>query len=249
LSTGAVEAAPGEERAADFWARHLGLPRAAWERGRVRVVEHAALAGYRGAWLFVRGGCGVVSVPPAWARSVGDVARALEPAALLAEPTARLLFADAVERTVGPAWWGRLDRRAFRPAPHPGVRPLGAADRDAVAAFARAADPQEWVSANVDPSSGPLWGVYEGGALRGLASLRRLEPDVVDPGVITLPPARGRGLGAALVSAAVAQPLASGALVLFQTLAANAPARALAGRLGFCADAAHLAVRLSRGEP
>jgi predicted GNAT family acetyltransferase len=62
--------------------------------------------------------------------------------------------------------------------------------------------------------------------------------------VITDPEARGRGHATRVVCALVERALAADRLVLYQTLLANAPAVAVARRLGFEAYATLLAVRL-----
>jgi len=83
-----------------------------------------------------------------------------------------------------------------------------------------------------------------------VARYRPAWEEAVSIGVVTHPAYRGRGYGRAVVSAATAQALEAGFIVLYQTLLANAPSANapsvdLATGLGYQPYATHLAVRLT----
>jgi predicted GNAT family acetyltransferase len=67
-------------------------------------------------------------------------------------------------------------------------------------------------------------------------------------GVVTHPAYRRRGYGRVVVSAATAEGLTAGFVVLYQTLLGNAPSVALATGLGYQRYATHLAVQLTSEE-
>lgn len=67
--------------------------------------------------------------------------------------------------------------------------------------------------------------------------------------MLTHPEFRGRGCGAAVVRAVVADALSVGKLLLYQTLEANHAAVRLAFSLGYERFASHVAVRLKSEAP
>jgi hypothetical protein len=224
------------------------LPVKLYEPG-VEVVAHAGLRDYAGAWFFVRGASAIVSTPPAWIDRVRSALVGVEAEQLLVHEVARRPFGASVDLVVGPAFQGWLPPARFRPtATAAEVRLVTAADREAVAALRAECATAEWEHSGIDLGAPDLWGVFNGGELTSLAQARRRAPRAVDPCAITRPSARRSGCAAHAVSAAIGDALASGTVVLFQTLLDNRPALALARRLGFEPYATSLAVRLAVGD-
>ena len=229
------------DRARAHWAAHFGLPEAAFDAPGVHVTAHVGLRGYRGVWAFRRGDTWVVSAPP----ECVDALRG-EPldAARLHDRDALRTWLGAPDATViGPAWWGRLEPARFRPIENAAVHRV---DPNAPALDAFRTDiGADWGASGIDPDAMAMFGAHEGDMLVALAACRLRVHGASDPCIVTHPDWRGRGLGTAATSAACAHLLREGHLVLYQTLAANAPAVAVARRLGFRDDATHLAVRLA----
>lgn len=230
-------------RATSWWAGFFGVSPEVFLGDETHFVPHAALGGWDGVWVFRRGEATVVSTPPACLARVtellGDVPdeRILD-RALLGE---RLARPDPA--VIGPAWWGRLDADGYRPVRDGRVRVLGDADAAAIARF-RDACGAEWDTSSIDPAGMRLYGAFEGDEISAIAGWRARDRDAGDPCLLTTPARRGAGLGAAVASAACGEALAREELVLYQTLASNTRALALARRLGFVQDAAHVAVRM-----
>ncbi len=222
-----------------FWASFFGLSLVEFVKPGLSIVPHARLHGYSGAWLFRRDSSLIVSTPPAW---VAPLRAALNTASAVTDLELMALFGGAVERTIGPAYQGHLEPRAFRPAGLP-VRLLSA-DDDALSDLAAACETTEWEHSAIHAGGAPIFGCFVGGRLVAVSNYRMEARDAALPGVIVHPHARGRGYGKAVLSAASEHALESGFLVLYQTLLSNKPAVAAAESLGYRQYAVHLAVRL-----
>jgi GNAT superfamily N-acetyltransferase len=226
-----------------FWSAFLGVSAAALREPGVTLAPHAQLSGWNGVWLWARGRSLVVSAPAEWIE-VLEPRSAAAPRALGGDPEAlRSLFGERMGAVIGPSYHGVLEAAHFSPVRRGEVRPLAAADAAALASLREACDPAEWEHGNLE-HAGRRFGAFCEGELVAAAALRPWPGGARDPGVVTHPRHRGRGHGAAAVSAAVEEALAEGQLVVYQTLRANRPAVALARRLGFADFASHLAVRL-----
>lgn len=226
----------------EFWAGYLGVDPVDWDTAGVSVRPHVGLRGYRGFWCFRRSRRIVVSAPAAWVPRLGElVAGRAEDELMQAAFWARALAHD-FDRAVGPAFQGCLDPARFAHRPNASVRAVGDADGPALEAL-RAACP-DW---NL-PAEAEHWrhAYVEGGRITALAGYRSWSNDAGDPCVITHPDARSGGRGVAVTSQVVAEALAAGKLLLYQTLESNEPAVRIARALGFERYASHLAVRLLR---
>jgi len=232
------------ERIDAYWSRFLGVPEAALRCLGVTVTAHAALGDYRGVWLFVRGECGVVSAPPEWVEPFAREYASTPADALLDAERARRVLGPFAGTAVGPSFQGWLPPEALRAVPEDGVCRIADGGVELVASLRAACAPQEWEHGGVGDGAGELWASFAGRELAALGRMRARDGDAVDPCVIAHPAHRGRGHALRLVGAMVRDALASGRLVLYQTLLANAPALSVARRLGFEPYATLLAVRL-----
>lgn len=230
----------------EFWADFLGVDAADWMVPGSSVRPHVGLRHYRGFWCFRRNQRTIVSAPASWVpRLIGVVAGCSGDDLMLPTFWARALPAD-IERAVGPAFQGCLEPAKFKHKPNVSVRPICAADGVAVEAF-RGACGADW---NM-PGNAELFrhASFEEGGITALAAYRSWSDSAGDPCVITRPDARSLGLGAAVASAVVAEAMANGKLLLYQTLESNEAAVRLALSLGYERYANHLAVRLTRDFP
>jgi predicted GNAT family acetyltransferase len=90
----------------------------------------------------------------------------------------------------------------------------------------------------------PIFAVERAGELLAAASAPDDGSGVASVGVITHPAWRGRGYGAAVVSALTADRLAAGVILHYQTLRANTASVAIASALGYHDLATALGIRL-----
>jgi GNAT superfamily N-acetyltransferase len=224
-----------------YWSRFLGVPSDALRTPGVRVAPHAGLAGWRGAWLFVRDESAVISAPPERLAALRESTAGWPRSRLLERESAASLLGVAPESVVGPSFQGWLAAERFAGEAR-SARRLTAADRPALRALREACSALDWEHAGIAEAT-ELFGAFEGRELVA-AGLRDRGAGACDPGVVTHPAHRGRGHGLAAVSVGVAEALGRGQVVLYQTLLENRPALRIAERLGFERYATLLAVRL-----
>lgn len=225
-----------------YWSGFLGVAPGALEEPGVRVVPHAVLAGYHGVWFFVRGDSAVVSVPAARVEEVRRRVAGRAPGSLLEPEVAGEVLGGEGARVIGPSYQGWLPAGGLRFEGSSRVRRgVGAAELED---FREACGEADWGAGGVDPAKGEAWGAWDEGELLAVGQMRARPEGPVDPGVVTLSAARGKGLGRDLVGAMSAAAQEEGRLVLYQTLLGNRAAVALAEGLGFGEYARLLAVRL-----
>jgi GNAT superfamily N-acetyltransferase len=227
------------------WAAFFGLSPPAFLRPGIQVVDHHQLSDYQGVWLFRHHASLCLSVPPGWVEGVQAAVRAHTVESLFSEAGIRALLGPRIERIIGPAYQGYVERPLFRSASHPRVRALSQADQVALQQLADACKVEAWAHAGIALDEPHVFGCFVDDQVVAAARYRPAWEDAATIGVVTHPAYRGHGYGRAVVSAATAQGLEAGFVVLYQTLLANAPSVALATRLGYQPYATHLAVRLT----
>jgi GNAT superfamily N-acetyltransferase len=238
------------ERHDAFWAEFFGVGAADLRTPGVSLGRHAALAGYRGVWFFLRGARLIVSAPDGWLERVrGAFDGAPNPPALPNPSQLDELFAESLERWVGPAFQGALDAGDFRPFTSPHVRALTDADADVVAAFRDACGTDGWSDAAFDKAVLFRAGYFDDGRLVAMAGFRPWSATAGDPCVLTLPDYRGRGCAKAVVSHVLSTAFAHEQTPLYQTLESNVAAVGVALSVGYARYANHLAVRLTTDAP
>jgi hypothetical protein len=167
----------------------------------------------------------------------------MDPAALAAA------CGEDAERIIGPTFQGALEPARLIAPQHPLVRPLEPRDDAAVEQFRAACGQDAWESSGLDEA--PVWrhALVEQGVITAMAGYRAWRDDVGDPCILTRPEFRGGRRGMAVAGAVVAQALANGKQMLFQTLESNQAAVGIALSLGYERYANHIAVRLKREAP
>ena len=229
-----------------FWAGFLGVDPADWASAGVSVQPHVGLRGYRGFWCFRRKQRTVVSAPASWVPRLSEIIGGRSGEDLMLPAFWSRALPHDFERAIGPVFQGCLDGARFEHEPDRSVRPVDDADGLAVDTF-RTLCGSDW---NM-PDNADLWrhAHFEEGTITAMAGYRGWSDDAGDPCVITRPDARSGGRGAAVTSAVVAEALANGKLLLYQTLESNEPAVRIARSLGYDRYARHLAVRLTSNSP
>jgi GNAT superfamily N-acetyltransferase len=227
------------------WAAFFGLSPSAFSRFGIQVVAHHQLADYQGVWLFRHHASLCLSVPPTLVEGVQAAVRASTLESLFSEAGIRALLGPRIERIIGPAYQGYVERPQFRSASHLRVRALSPVDQVALRRLADACEVNAWEHAGIAIDEPHVFGCLVDDQVVAPARYRPAWGEAATIGVVTHPAYRGHGYGRAVVSAATAQGLEAGFIMLYQTLLANAPSVALATGLGYQPYATHLAVRLT----
>jgi GNAT superfamily N-acetyltransferase len=143
------------------------------------------------------------------------------------------LAAGRVGKVIGPApiHYGTAASLDLRDA----VRAESFTPEAAVVSELRDACGEAWTDGGSELSEGvPLFGAFdEANRLAALASYKVWSGAIAHIYVITHPERRGRGFGRAAVAQAAGHALSAGLVPQYRTLQANAPAIAVAKRLGF----------------
>ena len=237
------------QRHDEYWAAFLGIESSEWKKPGLSIRPHAGLKGYRGVWCFRHLARTVVSAPEGWVPHLGSRLEGADPHRLVDESFLRDVFGPDFDRVVGPAYHGVLDPSRFRREPSPNVRLLGPDDAGKIEAFRLGCDPNDWENSGLDERSGYAAAYIDGDHILSMAAYRAKTDDVGDLCVMTHPSSRGRGLGAAAVSAVVDRALLDERVLLYQTLESNVGAVRIAKRLGFDHYATHVAIRLNADTP
>jgi hypothetical protein len=232
-----------------FWAAFLGIGPSEWGAPGVSFRAHVGLLGYQGLWIFRRMQRVVVSAPAQWVSRIAHMLDGWGQERLMDPDSLVEAFGADATRIIGPTFQGALDPARLVAPPHPLVRPLDPHDDAAVAQFRAACGQDAWESSGLDAA--PVWrhAHVEQGVITAMAGYRAWREDVGDPCILTRPDFRGGRRGMAVTAAVVAQALANGKLVLFQTLESNQAAVRIALSLGYERYATHIAVRLRREVP
>jgi GNAT superfamily N-acetyltransferase len=233
------------ERIDAAWAAFFGLSLPAFLLPGIQVVAHHQLAGYQGVWLFRHHASLCLSVPRDLLEGVQAAVRAYTGDSLFSEAGVQALLGPRIERIIGPAYQGYVERPQFRSAPQPRARVLSRRDQEALQELAAACEPDAWEHAGIAPDEPHLFGCLVDDRVVAAARYRPDWEGTAHIGVVTHPAHRGQGYGRAVVSAATAEGLEAGFIMLYQTLVANAPSVALATGLGYQPYATQLAVRLT----
>jgi GNAT superfamily N-acetyltransferase len=227
------------------WAGFFGLSPPAFLLPGLQVVAHHQLGDYHGLWLFRHHASLCLSVPSDSVEGIQAVVRPHTVDSLFSEAGIRGLWGPRIEQIVGPAYQGYVEWPQFRSAPHLGVRALARSEQAALQQLADACGVDAWEHAGIALDEPHVFGCFVDDHAVAVARYRPAWGQTAHIGVVTHPAYRGRGYGRAVVSAATANGLEAGFIVLYQTLLANAPSVALATALGYQPCATHLAVRFS----
>jgi GNAT superfamily N-acetyltransferase len=238
-----------------------GLGGASGERVR-RVWREltGAAAGFRGAGWVVAAApgderrilvvrlqdAGVVSAPAELVPAVREVVGGAP--ADLTDPEALVDLVRAVVPVAGvrgPAVLAYADAGCFKPHAAAVVATVGAGDAGVVglAAASRGDDAEE---SSITGMTSAVSVIRAGGRVVAAAGYEVWGGEVAQVGVLTDPRYRGRGLGTAVASAAVARAVAAGLVAQWRARAAIVGSRRIARRLGFVDAGWQLAARLGR---
>jgi GNAT superfamily N-acetyltransferase len=217
-------------RVEEVWAVRLGCDASVFRTPGIHLIAHPQPAVL---YAVLVGEAAIVAAPQKLHAALRDLPGPA--AAVEAEALGRLVPRDA--RWVGPAFVGYTAARP--PPPAIEVRRVALAELDPLK---RAVSAIEWEHAGLETAE-PIFAAFAEAAVASAAGARLLNGNVAHIGVVTLSAQRGRGLGRAVVTAALAHALDEGRLAQYQTLRANRGAMSIARALGFDAFATTLSAR------
>lgn len=236
-----------DARVAAYWASFLGCTPEQLATPGTWVGPHAGLEDYQGVYLLRREETCIVSVPAPLLAMVTARLGSLPAAASFDITRLRLVFGDAIERIVGPAWQGYLRADDFGPITRSNVRRLTAQDELALRRLEETCGEEEWESVGIGRSGKQVvFGATIGDMLVSAGMGEPRAATLLHIGIITHPAYRNQGHGRAVVSALSAYGLEADLIPRYQALAANGPSIAIARALGYSHYATTLAVRLTR---
>jgi GNAT acetyltransferase len=192
------------------------------------------------------GDAGVVSAPAELVPVVREVVGGA--AGDLADPEAVVEALGAVVPVAdvrGPAVLAYADPGCFRPQNGPGVATVAAGD-PGVVGLAAASGGDDADESSITQMTSPLSVVRVDGRVVAAAGYEVWGGELAQVGLLTDPRFRGRGLGTAVASAAVARALAAGLVAQWRARPAIVGSRRIARTLGFVDAGWQLAMRLGR---
>jgi GNAT superfamily N-acetyltransferase len=196
------------------WAAFFGLSPPTFLRPGIQVVAHHQLVDCQGVWLFRHHASLCLSVPPDSVEGVQAAVRVYTVESLFSEAGIRALLGPRVERIIGPAYQGYVERPQSRSAPHLRVRALSRADQAALQRLAYACEVDAWEHAGIAVDEPYVFGCFVDAQVVAAARYRPAWGEAATIGVVTHPAYRGHGYGRAVVSAATIQGLEAGFVVL-----------------------------------
>jgi GNAT superfamily N-acetyltransferase len=206
-----------------YWTDRLGLPADAFESSETSVGR----ADEGGVQVFRRGDTLVVATPPALHEAVTDRLDAL------ADDVGGWLTAfAAVDGTLGPTFYGYVDRETFTPVDSE-ARLLTEGDDPAFRALRRAVPDDEWDAGGPAVTPGETVGLFAADDLVAVSGRTVWDDLLAHLSVVVHPDHRGAGHGRAVVSLATERALAAGFLPQYRTADAWPWSVALAERLGY----------------
>ena len=213
----------------DYWRQAFGRGRCVFDDGRVSLRTDESLGETYVMILTRRDGTAAIAMAPALARRTGlSDATPLPVAAIRARLSAYGISLH------DPDYLFYRTSPALSPNGQHRVRRLESQDRDAFRQFQDAASAQDMDDAWVEFDHPVVFGGFDGDRIVCAASmLRWRESPLGDLGVLTLPEARGRGLGRAVVSAIADHAVAAGLEPQYHCQTDNLASVALARSAGF----------------
>jgi GNAT superfamily N-acetyltransferase len=230
------------------WATRFGCPVELLAGPEITAVEHAALARWEGAYLFVHGDACILSVPDRFLPTVQHAINGQNLAAVFTPEFAAALFGDRVDRVIGPAWLGYADRTDFHQVDTSNIRPLTPNDRKTLRRFARDCG-DDWRDSGIDLDQSLVFGRFIDGTLVAAGTVEPVSDQILNVGIVTHSDHRNRGHGRAVVCALTQYGLDRGAVMQYRTLESNASSLRIARQIGYQQYGRTIAVRLKEPEP
>jgi len=233
-------------RVRTVWESLAGVPVGFAPVLRVAVSPRSRLCPPGWVGLLVIAGAAVATAPDARTAQMVQQALSTVPASSLTDLavlSGELVIADML----GPATLAYLDSADFRPPPGPAIAVALDASDPALSPFLSDADVGDLGESGIVEITSPAFVVREQDRIVAAAGYRDWPGQVAHLSVLTAVHARGRGLGGAAASAAVAHALCENKLP--QWRARPQASRRMARRLGFHELGSQVSIRLASDTP
>jgi GNAT superfamily N-acetyltransferase len=233
-------------RVRTVWESLAGVPVGFAPVLRVAASPRSGLCPPSWVGLVVIAGTAIATAPDARTAQIVQQALGTVATASLTEPavlSGELVIADML----GPATLAYFDGTVFHPPPGPATTEAVDASDPALGQFLSAADTGDLGESGLVEITSPAFVICEQGRIVAAAGYRDWPGRVAHLSVLTAAQARGRGLGSAVASAAVAHALGENKLP--QWRARSQASRRIARRLGFHELGSQVSIRLASDTP
>lgn len=211
----------------------------------IHVVSHGKLKGYHGAWIFQHKQTIIISLPVVLP-DVVERAQQIKTAEVISVNTAKLLFdSSTVEKMIGPAYQGYLNRSIFRPGQNGRVRRMTARNEVEFGRFLENCLTEELEESSVGIDDQDVFAFFSDEQILAVANVRKVD-DASLLGVICHPQFRGKGYGKAVITAAAEDALLKNYPVRYQALCSNKGSLGLAASIGVRECGKNIAVRFKK---
>ena len=218
------------------WETRLGVERSVLRGGGVHVV--AADLGANDAMSFLLADTCILAVRASEIEKAREVVSGLDAEAAFSPEVLRSLVGPDGQ-VDGPSIHTYADQESFRGTSDPAATAVAGNDVELIE-FLRSNDVSDWAESGFprDPSTADrttteFWLLRRSDEVVAGGNLTEWRGHPADVGVLTIPSARGQGLGGRLVGAMVSDALPRIGVARYRALASNTASLALASRLGF----------------
>jgi GNAT superfamily N-acetyltransferase len=217
----------------NYWVAHLGCPPSRLFEARVVVLPHSTFKGYQGLFLVRRGDSCIVTAPSEMIHLVHTAVHGRPVAEVFGSGLWRQVFADVIDRVVGPASLAYCDASTLVPDDQPGTLPLGGQDHAALTHLRHACGEEDWDRSGILPNHPVLYGHWIGGELVSAAGFELWGDRIAHMGVVTHPAHRGKGYAKAVVTALTRHAIEQGLVSQYRTIESNVAALSVGRALGY----------------
>jgi RimJ/RimL family protein N-acetyltransferase len=228
-----------------YWAQFFGCAPEALRADTPQIVASPGSGACAGCYLMEFGGAPVVSMPLDESESSRAAIQQWRAGVVRRPALVQAIFGQRVTARVGPAYVGYTDRTHFRPVTLNTARWLTDQDEEAVNALREACAVEEWEHGGSGFRPTEMAGAFKGHELAALASYQIWGEQIAHIAIVTHPTFRGQGYATEAVSRLTQNVLERMLVPQYRTLEGNAPAMAVARRLGFVHYATSLALRFA----
>lgn len=226
-----------------YWFDELGCSETDFEPSKTKVVAHGKMEGYSGVKFFHSNNSTIISAPKSLVEELKHKVVDVSASASFEVNFIAKILSNRLDRIIGPAFIGQIDKKNFMPEHASNTRELCIADWSLVEKLF-----QSCTSLEIDHSSlekgQPMAGVFSEGVLVGVAGYEVLEGTVAHIGLLTNPNYRQLGLAKKALSKITEMALTAKLGIQYQTLDSNIASVKCAERLGFKRFATTLAARI-----
>lgn len=226
-----------------YWFDELGCSESDLSPGKTKIISHGAMEGYSGVLFFHSNNSTIISAPKSLVRELENKIIDINSSTSFDTNFISQLLKEKLDRLIGPAFIGQIDKKSFLPIYAPDTRELSGGEWPLIETLF-----QSCTSIEIDHSSlekgQPMAGVFIDGVLVGVAGYKILEGLVAHIGILTNPNYRGMGVAKKALSKITEMAFSDNLGIQYQTLDFNLASVKCAERLGYKRFATTMAARI-----